>query len=255
MGYLSSSSPHIISGAISALSLLIYNDADFCLAVPNLLPSVLFLLQNKDIEVIKVSFSSMFISGFGLYLLIRNLICAMTCDRQLWASSRCWFPPCRPINCWNWSLMLSMEYCHGHLFQNIISDQRHVPLEQCFGSVNDICCQFISSPVNSCHVIKKQTKFQVAVILEILTRKCGFDAIDIIVPKNYKAFVKTIEEVKFFFGFHHLLGSMHIIICHFNQCKVFLVIVVLYLLYRSIKGLYWIVLDNNDRCRVYALCH
>lgn len=55
MGYLSSSSPHIMSGAISALSLLIYNDAEFCLAVPNLIPSVLVLLQNKSNEVIKVS--------------------------------------------------------------------------------------------------------------------------------------------------------------------------------------------------------
>lgn len=56
MGYLSSSSPHIMSGAISALSLLIHNDAKFCIAVPNLIPSVLTLLVNKDIEVIKVTF-------------------------------------------------------------------------------------------------------------------------------------------------------------------------------------------------------
>ncbi|RZS15307.1 hypothetical protein BHM03_00047119, partial [Ensete ventricosum] len=55
MGYLSSSSPHIMSGAISALSLLIYNDAEFCLAVPNLIPSVLVLLQNKSNEVIKAA--------------------------------------------------------------------------------------------------------------------------------------------------------------------------------------------------------
>jgi ribosomal RNA-processing protein 12 len=56
MGYLSSPSPHITSGAISALSLLIYNDAEFCLGVPNLIPSVLVLLQNKSNEVIKVRF-------------------------------------------------------------------------------------------------------------------------------------------------------------------------------------------------------
>nr|CAD1828288.1 unnamed protein product [Ananas comosus var. bracteatus] len=87
MGYLSSPSPHIMSGAISALSLLIYNDADFCLAVPNLIPSVLVLLQNKSNEVIKV-----------------------------------------------------------------------------------------------------------AIILEILIRKCGFDALDIVVPEKYKGFVRTIAE-------------------------------------------------------------
>jgi uncharacterized protein (UPF0297 family) len=55
MGYLSSPSPHIVSGAIAALSLLIYNDANFCMEVPNLIPSVLVLLQNKAIEIIKVS--------------------------------------------------------------------------------------------------------------------------------------------------------------------------------------------------------
>ena len=55
MGYLSSPSPHIVSGAIAALSLLIYNDANFCMEVPNLIPSVLVLLQNKAIEVVKVS--------------------------------------------------------------------------------------------------------------------------------------------------------------------------------------------------------
>ncbi|PKU65983.1 RRP12-like protein [Dendrobium catenatum] len=55
MGYLSSSSPHIMSGAVSALSLLIYQDAAFCLSVPNLIPSVLLLLQNKANEVIKAT--------------------------------------------------------------------------------------------------------------------------------------------------------------------------------------------------------
>lgn len=55
MGYLSSPAPHIVSGAIAALSLLIYNDANFCLEVPNLIPSVLVLLKHKAIEVIKVS--------------------------------------------------------------------------------------------------------------------------------------------------------------------------------------------------------
>jgi hypothetical protein len=55
MGYLSSPAPHIVSGAIAALSLLIYNDANFCLEVPNLIPSVLVLLKHKAIEVIKAS--------------------------------------------------------------------------------------------------------------------------------------------------------------------------------------------------------
>ncbi|KAK8942880.1 hypothetical protein KSP39_PZI008968 [Platanthera zijinensis] len=68
MGYLSSSSPQIMSGAVSALSLLIYHDAAFCLSVPNLIPSVLILLQNKAIEVIKATL------GF-VKVLVSSLIC------------------------------------------------------------------------------------------------------------------------------------------------------------------------------------
>ncbi|XP_071909260.1 uncharacterized protein [Coffea arabica] len=53
MAYLTGSSPHIRSGAVSALSVLVYNDTDLCLSVPDLIPSVLALLQSKAIEIIK----------------------------------------------------------------------------------------------------------------------------------------------------------------------------------------------------------
>ncbi|KAG5555725.1 hypothetical protein RHGRI_006388 [Rhododendron griersonianum] len=53
MGYLSGSSPHIMSGAVSALSVLVHNNAEICLLVPDLVPSVLALLQTKAVEVIK----------------------------------------------------------------------------------------------------------------------------------------------------------------------------------------------------------
>lgn len=56
MGYLSGSSPHISSGAVSALSVLLYKDTDICLSVPDLVPSLLSLLQSKAVEVIKVRF-------------------------------------------------------------------------------------------------------------------------------------------------------------------------------------------------------
>lgn len=52
-GYLSGSSPYITSGAVSALSVLVYNDTEICLKVPDLVPSLLSLLQNKALEVIK----------------------------------------------------------------------------------------------------------------------------------------------------------------------------------------------------------
>ena len=60
MAYLTGSSPHIRSGAVSALSVLVYNDTDLCLSVPDLIPSVLALLQSKAIEIIKVSFPCFF---------------------------------------------------------------------------------------------------------------------------------------------------------------------------------------------------
>ncbi|GLT26550.1 hypothetical protein SLA2020_016090 [Shorea laevis] len=53
MGYLSGSSPHITSGAVSALSVLLYNDPEMCLQIPDLISSLLSLLQMKSLEVIK----------------------------------------------------------------------------------------------------------------------------------------------------------------------------------------------------------
>ncbi|KAI7740194.1 hypothetical protein M8C21_031108, partial [Ambrosia artemisiifolia] len=53
MGYLSGSSPHIKSGAVSALSLVVYNDSKICTLMPDLVPSILELLHSKAIEVIK----------------------------------------------------------------------------------------------------------------------------------------------------------------------------------------------------------
>ncbi|XP_023521029.1 RRP12-like protein [Cucurbita pepo subsp. pepo] len=53
LGYLSGASPHVKSGAISALSVLVYEDADIYLSIPDLVPSLLSLLQGKAIEVIK----------------------------------------------------------------------------------------------------------------------------------------------------------------------------------------------------------
>ncbi|XP_058723958.1 uncharacterized protein LOC131595592 [Vicia villosa] len=53
MGYLSGSSPHIKSGAVSALSVLVYKDADLCLSISDLVPSLLSLLHSKDTEIIK----------------------------------------------------------------------------------------------------------------------------------------------------------------------------------------------------------
>ncbi|XP_057783850.1 uncharacterized protein LOC131001469 isoform X2 [Salvia miltiorrhiza] len=52
-GYLSGSSPHIKSGVVSALSVLVYSDPNICVTMPDVFPSVMELLHSKAIEVIK----------------------------------------------------------------------------------------------------------------------------------------------------------------------------------------------------------
>ncbi|KAK9128765.1 hypothetical protein Syun_017562 [Stephania yunnanensis] len=54
MGYLSGTPPHIMTGAVSALSLLVYKDNAILFSIPELVPSVLVLLQSKAKEIIKV---------------------------------------------------------------------------------------------------------------------------------------------------------------------------------------------------------
>uniref|UniRef100_A0ACD5WMY4 Uncharacterized protein n=1 Tax=Avena sativa TaxID=4498 RepID=A0ACD5WMY4_AVESA len=130
MGYLSSPSPHIVSGAIAALSLLIYNDANFCMEVPNLIPSVLVLLQNKAIEIIKASL------GF-----VKVLVTSLHPEKLL---------------------SLQADIMTGIL------------------------------PWSS--FTKHHFKGKVVLILEILIRKCGFDAVNLVTPEKYKEFVRSVEE-------------------------------------------------------------
>ncbi|KAG8053896.1 hypothetical protein GUJ93_ZPchr0001g33139 [Zizania palustris] len=130
MGYLSSPSPHIVSGAIAALSLLIYNDADFCMEVPNLIPSVLVFLQHKAIEVTKASL------GF-----VKVLVTSLQSEKLL----------------------------------NLQAD-------------------IMSGILKWSSVTKHHFKGKVVLILEILIRKCGFDAVNLITPEKYKAFVRSVEE-------------------------------------------------------------
>ncbi|KAI4963551.1 hypothetical protein ZWY2020_011389 [Hordeum vulgare] len=114
----------------SALSLLIYTDADFCVEVPNLIPSVLVLLQNKAIEVTKASL------GF-----VKVLVTSLQSEKLL-------------------------------------------------GLQADIMTGIL--PMSS--VTKHHFKGKVILIVEILIRKCGFDAIDLVTPEKYKEFVRSVEE-------------------------------------------------------------
>jgi len=82
MGYLSGSSPHIKSGAVSALSVLVYQDTSLLISVSGLVPSLLSLLQTKDVEIIKVSvilFYDRILSLKILLLLLFNFTSVIGC--------------------------------------------------------------------------------------------------------------------------------------------------------------------------------
>ncbi|CAO1947300.1 unnamed protein product [Urochloa humidicola] len=130
MGYLSTPSPHIVSGAIAALSLLIYSDANFCMEVPNLIQSVLVLLQHKAIEVTKAAL------GF-----VKVLVTSLQPEKLL----------------------------------NLRTD-------------------ILNGILHWSSVTKHHFKAKVALILEILIRKCGFNAINLVTDDKYKKFVKSVEE-------------------------------------------------------------
>ncbi|XP_050227789.1 ribosomal RNA-processing protein 12 isoform X2 [Mercurialis annua] len=130
MGYLSGPSPHIISGAVSALSLLVYNDADISLKMPDLVPSLLSLLHTKAVEVIKA------ILGF-----VKVLVSSLEAKE----------------------------------LQNFLPD-----------ITNGI---LLWSTVSRFHFRSKVT-----VILEIMMRKCGSTAVELVTPEKHKSFVKTVLE-------------------------------------------------------------
>lgn len=74
MGYLSGSSPHIKSGAVSVLSLLIYKDTDICLSMPDLVPSLLSLLHGKSVEVIKVGTFLLISREYAIFCLVLMMV-------------------------------------------------------------------------------------------------------------------------------------------------------------------------------------
>ncbi|XP_078446780.1 ARM repeat superfamily protein [Wolffia australiana] len=75
MGYLSGSPPQIMSVAIAAISLLIYEDSNLFYLVPDLIPTVLMLLQNKANEVIKAVLGLIKVMASRLPITeIRNLL-------------------------------------------------------------------------------------------------------------------------------------------------------------------------------------
>ncbi|XP_061371507.1 uncharacterized protein LOC133314080 [Gastrolobium bilobum] len=87
MGYLSGSSPHIKSGAVSALSVLVYKDTHLCLSVSDLVSSLLSLLQTKDVEIIKavLGFVKVMVSCFEAKEL-QNILSDVVTEILPWSS-------------------------------------------------------------------------------------------------------------------------------------------------------------------------
>ncbi|KAE8098771.1 hypothetical protein FH972_016809 [Carpinus fangiana] len=130
MGYFSGSSPQIKSGAVSALSVLVYKDADICLSMPDLVPSLLSLLHTKAVEVIKA------VLGFVKVL----VSCLQARD-----------------------------------LRSLLSD-----------IVNEV--------LRWSSVSRHHFRSKVSVIMEILIRKCGCAAVELVTPEKYKSFLKTVFE-------------------------------------------------------------
>ncbi|XP_039160806.1 RRP12-like protein isoform X2 [Eucalyptus grandis] len=130
VGYLSGSSPQITSGAVSALSVLVYKDTDICLSIPDLIPSVLSLLQSKAVEVIKA------VLGF---------------------------------------VKVVVSCLRNEDLQSLLSD-------------------IVDGVISWSSVSRHHFRSKVTVILEIMTRKCGFAAVQLVTPEKYKGFLKTVME-------------------------------------------------------------
>ncbi|XWS43128.1 hypothetical protein CRYUN_Cryun16bG0075700 [Craigia yunnanensis] len=130
MGYLSGSSPHIKSGAVAALSVLVYNDPEICISVPGLVSSILSLLQTKAVEVIKA------VLGF-----VKVLVSSLQAKD----------------------------------LQNFLSDIIHGVLQ--WSSIS-----------------RNHFRSKVTIILEIVTRKCGIAAVQLVTPEKHRGFLNTVIE-------------------------------------------------------------
>ncbi|KAK6232189.1 hypothetical protein SCA6_002262 [Theobroma cacao] len=130
MGYLSGSSPHIKSGAVAALSVLVYNDPEICVSVPDLVSSILSLLQTKAVEVIKA------VLGF-----VKVLVSSLQAKD----------------------------------LQNFLSD-------------------IIHGVVQWSSISRNHFRSKVTIILEIVTRKCGIAAVQLVTPEKHRGFLNTVIE-------------------------------------------------------------
>lgn len=97
---------------------------------------------------------------------------------------------------------LLMVLFHGHLSPEITSDQRHVTF---YWELTEMFCDnsmhaSFQGPLflQACNECPLSLYMQVTVILEIMIRKCGFAAVQLVTPEKYKGFLKTVVEVMIF---------------------------------------------------------
>ncbi|OVA07380.1 putative domain NUC173 [Macleaya cordata] len=168
MGYLSGASPSIMSGAVAALSLLVYKENDICFSVPELVPSVLALLQSKAKEVIKVSFHP-----------ILNPLCF------------CYFQHLLQLLCVEQVVLGFVKVLVSSLqasdLQKLLPDIVHGVLPW--------------SSVSRNHFRSKESI--VTVIMEIVIRKCGSSSVELVIPEKFIGFLKTVKEVNIFISCRH----------------------------------------------------
>lgn len=199
MGYLSGASPHIMSGAVAALSLLIHKDPSLCTSVPELMPSVLVLLQSKANEVIKVSMPQWRHCRLLLYYLLRlpwifivfgwagcsglreSLGVKLTSKRTSEIPGRyCQRSPPMVICLQESFPIKGMHYLviNCLLFSHNVKTSVFIFLSSFLFVVNSIVLYW-----------------QVRIIMEIVIRKCGSDSVKLVMPEKYMGFFKSVVEV------------------------------------------------------------
>ncbi|KAL0834757.1 hypothetical protein Bca101_086646 [Brassica carinata] len=153
-GYISGTSPHIRSGAVSALSVLIYKDPEICLSSPELLSSVLSLLHTKSIEIIKVSLPLV---------------------------------PLKYVFSLSFSLVIVYLQAVLGFVKVLVSTSQAQDLQSL---LQNLLYEILPWSSVSRHYFKSK----VTIIVEIMIRKCGTRAVQLATPDKHKSFLQTVLE-------------------------------------------------------------
>lgn len=86
--------------------------------------------------------------------------------------------------------MLLTKFSRGQWSLEIILDQRY-----CQFCIKFLCISTFLKLLKYFICIFISVQQQVTVILEIIIRKCGFAAVQLVTPEKYRRFLKTVLEV------------------------------------------------------------